>query len=162
MTEVARKTRFAIPAFTLAEMLIALAIVAMMLTAIATAFNASAMNYRENAGIAEAMNSARNALARMTTLIRTGQPLSTSEAVGTCSLMTNDGQSVIFQYNSGENKLYYVVDGNSSLLCDNVTAITFSKSLTGTDVKSVVISMTIQIGDVTEEFTSAAVCRQNL
>jgi prepilin-type N-terminal cleavage/methylation domain-containing protein len=159
MTEVARKTRFAMPAFTIAEMLIALAIMAVLLTAIATAFNASAMNYRENAGIAEAMNSARNALARMTTLIRTGQPNPANEAVGTCSL---DGGNIVFSYNSAEKKLYYVAGGVSSVLCDNVTSLTFTKSLAGPDVKSVVIAMTIQIGDVTETFTSAAVVRKNL
>jgi prepilin-type N-terminal cleavage/methylation domain-containing protein len=146
-------------AFTMAEMLIALVIMAILLTAIATAFHASSMNYRENSGIAEAMNSARNALARMTTLIRTGQPNPANEAVGTCSL---DGGSIVFSYNSAQKKLYYVTGGVSSVLCDNVTSLTFTKSWTGPDVKSVVISMTIQIGDVTETFTSAAVVRKNL
>jgi len=164
MAAMIRKTRSGSAAFTMAEMLIALVIMAILLTAIATAFHASSMNYRENSGIAEAMNSARNALTRMTTLIRTGQPLSTGEAVGTCSLMTADSHDITFRYDAGQSTLYYDDNGlgTSSKLCENVTSITFTKSLTGANVKSVVISMTIQIGDVTETFTSAAVVRKNL
>jgi len=148
----------------MAEMLIALVVMGILLTAIATAFNASATNYRENAGIAEAMNSARNVLARMTTLIRTGQPNPAAEATGRCSLITADNHSVVFRYDAGQRTVYYDDNtaGTSNKLCENVTALTFTKSLTGADVKSIVISMTIQMGDVSETFTSAAVVRKNL
>jgi prepilin-type N-terminal cleavage/methylation domain-containing protein len=157
-------------AFTMIEMLLSLAILGVLLTAIAVAFNASAINYRQNSGIAEAMNSARQALARMTTLIRTGQPSSAIEAQGTCSLMTapmpsdNVSHDVSFVLNSGQNKLYYndTTASTSNVLCENVTELTFAKTFTGADVKSVIITMTVTIGDVSETFTAAAVVRKNL
>jgi prepilin-type N-terminal cleavage/methylation domain-containing protein len=146
-------------AFTMVEVLIAVAILSILLVAIATAFNASAQNYKENTGIAEAMNSARQALSRMTSLIRTGQPKPENEAVGTCSF---NGDTIVLSYDSANKKLNYTTGGATHVLCDHVTAITFTKTLTGADVKSVVINMTISVNGVSETFAAAAVVRQNL
>ncbi|HSV27586.1 MAG TPA: type II secretion system protein [Sedimentisphaerales bacterium] len=160
------KNRSAVPAFTLAEMLVALAIMGLILTAIATAFHASAVNYRENASIAEAMNSARNALTTMTTLIRTGQPNPSAEAVGTLSLVTAENHHVVFRHDNAQRTIYY---SNNTMgianrkLSENVTSLVFTKTLTPSgDVKSVVISMTVQVNNITETFTAAAVVRRNL
>jgi prepilin-type N-terminal cleavage/methylation domain-containing protein len=54
------------PGFSLAELLIALAIAAMLLVAVAVAFNASATNYQQNEDIFKVVNSARQALCRIT------------------------------------------------------------------------------------------------
>jgi|GEM_PF-3287521 len=155
--------------FTIAEMLVALVVMSLLLTAIATAFNASAANYRQNAAIAEAMNSARQVVGRMTTLIRTGQPSPATEAVGTCSLITAEGHAVVLRYNAGQSRVYYddTTDGTSNVLCENVTRLTFAKAKVTSGpgspyVKRVVITMTITIGDVSETITSAAVVRKNI
>ena len=56
--------------FTLIECLMGLAISAILLVAVAVAFNASLTNYRENEDMFWAMNNARQALMRMTNEIR--------------------------------------------------------------------------------------------
>ena len=58
--------------FTIAELLIALAITGILLAAVAVAFNASFTNYRENEDIFKSINKARQVLFRITTQIRTG------------------------------------------------------------------------------------------
>ncbi len=58
-------------AFSLVEMLIALVVTAILLVSIATAFKASVMNYRENEDIFKTVNTARQALVRITNDLRT-------------------------------------------------------------------------------------------
>jgi len=58
--------------FTIAELLLSLAITAILLAGMAVAFNASMTNYQQNEDIFKSVNSARQALFRMTTQIRTG------------------------------------------------------------------------------------------
>ncbi|MEE9369985.1 MAG: prepilin-type N-terminal cleavage/methylation domain-containing protein, partial [Sedimentisphaerales bacterium] len=58
--------------FTIVELLISLAIAALLLAAIAVAFNASVINYRENEDIFKTVNNTRQALSRITTDLRTG------------------------------------------------------------------------------------------
>ncbi len=59
--------------FTVVECLIGLAISAILLAAVAAAFNASLTNYRENERMYVTMNNARQALTRMTSEIRTAR-----------------------------------------------------------------------------------------
>lgn len=59
--------------FTIAELLLALAITALLLAAVAAAFNASVINYRENERIFRTINSARQALSRITSQLRTAR-----------------------------------------------------------------------------------------
>ena len=47
--------------FTIVELLLALAVTSILLAAVAVAFNASVINYRENEDIFTAVNSARHA-----------------------------------------------------------------------------------------------------
>jgi prepilin-type N-terminal cleavage/methylation domain-containing protein len=151
-------------AFTLIEVLLSLAILGILLAALGTAFNASAMNYRENRNLSEAMNTARMATDKMVTLIRTGQPDPTDTAANTCRLVTADGTDMTFSYNSTQKKLYCVIGGANHVLCDNVTAMTFSKTLSGDAdcVTRVLMSMTVQVGDVSKTVTSAVLVRKNL
>ena len=62
--------------FTIAEMLIALAVMGILLTAVAIAFNASAINYNENQDMFNALNSGRQAMMRMTSELRTAEKVS--------------------------------------------------------------------------------------
>ena len=57
--------------FTFAELLISLAITAIILAAIAVAFDASASNYQQNQAVYKTTNDSRQALARITQQLRT-------------------------------------------------------------------------------------------
>jgi len=151
--------------FTIVEMLIALAITAILLTAIAVAFNASIINFNENQNIFKAINQARQALSRITTQVRTGMvdPNNISDQTR-CKVLCADGSIVTYRYESGEQTLYLNTSGADHLLCDNVTAMTFKKD-NGTptgDVKSVQVSMTVVSGDVRQTVSAAAVVRKVL
>jgi len=58
-------------AFTIAELLLALAITGLLLAVVAVAFNASIINYGENEDVFKTINSARQALFRITSQLRT-------------------------------------------------------------------------------------------
>jgi prepilin-type N-terminal cleavage/methylation domain-containing protein len=168
--------------FTLVELLLALAISALLLTAVATAFNASVMNYRENREIYQTLNSARQALLRMTTQLRTGKGVlsESDEAATQCSFFTSepDNNDVTYEFLEGDphsadpedriGRLDLIVHGDdhidrSYVLCKNVTAMTFTKTPPeGSDRTSVRISMTIRIGDQVQTLSSAVVIRRNL
>jgi prepilin-type N-terminal cleavage/methylation domain-containing protein len=74
--------------FTVVECLIGLAISAILLTALATAFHASVMNYGENEQMYETINNARQALTRMTSKLRTGHTIDPSAAANRCNFYT--------------------------------------------------------------------------
>ena len=158
--------------FGIAELLIALAITSLLLVAVAVAFNASMTSYRQNEDIFKAVNSARQALYRITTQLRTANAIEPNEPPNECSFYTADGEDITYRFVAAENKLYLITNHDPSdsdyVLCDNVTAMTFTKA-TGIDpddgsiyVKSVQISMTVEIGDAHRTVTSAAVIRRNL
>ena len=157
-------------AFTIAEVLIALAITAILMAAVAVAFNASVINYNENKDIFNAINKARQALSRITTELRTAKAVVVSEASSQCSLIVADGSDFTYQYNSSDNKLYLVTNDDLSdsdyLLCDNVTAMSFTKQTAVEDsvtyVKSVLISITVSCGNTHQSLSAAAVIRKNL
>jgi len=154
--------------FTVAELLIALAISAMLLVAIATAFNASATNYQENEAIFKTVNNARQALFRMTSQLRTASAVDSAAPNNECSFITAAGEDITYQFRIAENKLYLItnVDSKEYVLCDNVTAMTFTKSSVVVDtliiVKNVQISMTVVSGNVQKTISAAAVIRRNL
>jgi len=152
--------------FTLIELLIALSISAILLTSLATAFNASMVSYRENQDIFYAINTARQAMARMTTQLRTGQNVAPAEPSNRCSFFTANGQDITYEYRSFDSTLYLIDNSshNEYILCPNVTAMTFVKTLTddGLDCKSVQIAMTVQSGNTQQQLSSAVVIRRNL
>jgi len=154
--------------FTIVELLLALAIASVLLAAVATAFNASIINYRENEDIFKAINSARGALLRITSQLRTGDNVSVSDPNNRCSFFTAEDKNITYEYRSADNKLYLITNDNSSdpdyVLCDNVTAMSFTKTLTddGLDCKSVQISITVARGNVQRKVSAAAVIRKNL
>jgi prepilin-type N-terminal cleavage/methylation domain-containing protein len=159
-----QKTRYK-TGFTIAELLISIAISAMLLVAVAVAFNASATNYRENEEIFRTINTARQALSRITSDIRTSLPDPASPA-SECTLDTAAGDNITYRYDSAQNKLYLRTnnDGQQYVLCENVTDMNFSNTLTadGLDVKSVQISITVASGDAQRTLSTAAVARRNL
>ena len=154
--------------FTVAELLIALALSAMLLVAVATAFNASATNYQENEDIFRTINSARQALFRMTSQLRTANAVDSAAPNNECSFITASGEDITYQFRSDENKLYMITNDDSKeyVLCDKVMAMTFTKSSVVVDsvviVKHVQISMTVASNNVQKTISAAAAIRRNL
>ena len=156
--------------FTIAELLLALAITGLLLAAVAVAFNASITNYRENEDAFKTINSARQALFRITSQLRTAQKdlVDPCAPDNECSFVTAGGDDITYRYNSGDNKLYLIDNssGSSYVLCDNVTAMTFTKDTAVEDatiyVKSVQISMTVASGNTQRTVSAAVVIRRNL
>jgi type II secretory pathway pseudopilin PulG len=169
------KTAFA---FTIVEVLLALAISALLLTAAAVAFKASTMNYQENERIFETINKARQALSRITTQLRTADAVDPYAPVNECSLITAAAENITYRYSSTDSKLYLITNDDLSdgdyVLCDNVVAMTFNKATVAetedvngvptsvTKVRSVQTSMTVQSGDIQRKLSAAAVVRRNL
>jgi len=152
--------------FTIAELLIALAITGILLAAVAAAFNASVENYSTNEDIFNATNSARQALSRMTSQLRTAEAVDPNSPNTQCSLITAESDSITYRYNSEDNKLYLDNAAGSYVLCENVSAMTFTKDTAVEDsvtyVKSVKILITVTSDDVERTVSAAAVIRRNL
>ena len=164
---VSRSKQIKTRGFTLIEMIIALTITAVLLTAIAFALNASSINYQENENIFKAVNMARQALIRITSQVRTGliDPNNISDE-SVCELLCADNSAVRYHYDSVGKKLY-LYDYNTAtdyLLCDDVSAMSFKKdnnTPTG-DVKCVRISITVDDGKLHQTLAGAAVVRRVL
>jgi hypothetical protein len=154
--------------FGVVELLIALAITAMLLVAVAVAFNASMMNYRHNEDTFNAVNRARQALFRITTQLRTGYMIDPCAPSNECSFYTADGSDITYRFDTIEDKLYLITNDISTdsdyVLCDNIASMSFIKTPKddGSDCKSVQISITIVIGGAQQTVTSAAVIRRNM
>ena len=152
--------------FGIVELLIAMAITAMLLVAVAVAFHASMMSYRENEDIFKAVNRARQAMFRITTQLRTGYLVDPCTPSNECSFYTAGGDDITYRYHAGDSKLYLVTNDDPTdsdyVLCDNITAMSFVKTPIddGSDTRSVQISITVSSGDVQRTVSSAAVIRR--
>jgi len=152
--------------FTLIELMISMMIVAMLLTAIAVAFNASVDNYIGNKNHYTAINMGRQALMRMTTQLRTSYVDPSVTALNSCRLLCQDGSDITYHFEAADNTLYLFDHATNTdyVLCENVTDLTFTKDTstpTG-DVKSVQISITLQVGSEIQTLSSAVVIRKIL
>lgn len=166
--------------FTLVECLISLAISAVLLTAVAVAFNASVVNYRENEKMYNTINNARQALTRMTSQLRTANPefgaVNPTDPNNRCSLHTATNEDITYEFRDAthadpacRNRLYLITNSNNNeyVLCDNVAACTFTKTPTTDDgapqdCKSVQISLTVRDGNFQRTLSAAAVIRRNI
>jgi len=158
--------------FTIVELLLALAIGAMLLVAIAVAFNASAMNYQQNEDIFKTVNAARQALLRMTSQLRTAETVDLAAPGNQCIFDTGDTppENLTYEFRGAGDATYpntllliTNINGNAYVLCDNVTAATFTKATSdGITCESVQISMTVAHGNVQRTMSAAAVIRRNL
>jgi prepilin-type N-terminal cleavage/methylation domain-containing protein len=157
--------------FTIAELLIALAISGMLLAAVAVAINASAKNYQENEDIFKAINSARQALFRITSQLRIANAVDPNNALSNeCTMITAAGENITYRYDSSDSKLYLITNDDLSdsdyVLCDNVTAMTCTKVTEVVDaiivVKYVQISLTVASDGIQKTISAAATIRKNL
>ena len=157
-------------AFTLVEILLALAISAILLAAVAVAFNASVINYQQNDHIFKAMNGARQALFRITSQLRTANAVDPNAPSNECSMITAAGDDITYRFNSADNKLMLITNDDLTdddyTLCENVAAMTFTKDTAVVDsvtlVKSVQMAITVTAGDTQKKLVAAAVVRKNL
>jgi prepilin-type N-terminal cleavage/methylation domain-containing protein len=140
-------------AFTLIEMLLSLAIMAVVLTAVAVAFNGSAVNLSENKEIYQGTTVARMALTRMANQLRTASSIATTTAGNVLDFYDINNARNYLHYNSGTKALYVDTAGRTNvLLCENVKSVTFTPTL-GLDsynhnvVQNVKIQMTISSGN---------------
>ncbi len=164
------KTKHRGRGFTLVEILIALAITAMLLTAVAVAFNASVINYTENESIYKTVNSARQALFRITSQLRTATWADPNAPSNECTLITAEGENLTYRYDSSAQVLYLITNNDNSdsdyVLCEGVEAMTFTKGVfvedSVTKVRSVQVAITVAAGGVRKKMTAAAVIRRNL
>jgi len=129
--------------FTIAELLIAVAIAGMLLAAVA-----------------------RQALTRITSQLRTAAAVDPSAPSSECSFITSTGDDITYRYDSSQGKLYLRTNsgGEEYVLCENVVAMNFSRTLTddGLDCKSVQISLTVSGGNEQRTVSAAAAIRRNL
>lgn len=156
--------------FTVVELLLALSIASILLAGVATAIHASFKNYQENEDMFKAINSARQALLRITSELRTADAADPASPANECSLITANGDDITYRYNNADNKLYLITNYDSTdpdyVLCENVTAMTFTKQTfvegPQTKVRSVQISITVSHGNAERKISGAAVIRRNL
>ncbi|MCD6394593.1 MAG: prepilin-type N-terminal cleavage/methylation domain-containing protein [Planctomycetes bacterium] len=153
--------------FTLVETLIALALLAMIMAAVGVAVQASAMNYKANENIFAAMSTARQAMTRITSDLRTAWPVEVSEPPNQCSMITADGRNITYRWNDTDETLYLDINPNvdSYVLCENVTDMRFDRTpVPGdpTNVKDVRILMKVTVGGQSQTVASAAVIRRNM
>ena len=157
--------------FTIAELLISLAIAGMLLAAVSVAINASAKNYQENEDIFKAINSARQALFRITSQLRIANAVDPNNALShECTMITAAGENITYRYNSGDGKLYLITNDDLTdsdyVLCDNVTAMNCTKTTEVVDaiivVKYVQISLTVASDGIKKTISAAATIRKNL
>jgi hypothetical protein len=143
----------------------------MLLASIAVAINASIINYRENEDMFKVINSARQALLRITNHIRTADAADPNSPANECALIAANGDDITYRYNNVDNKLYLIdnVSGSSYVLCENVTAMTFTKQTFVdnsvppiTKVRGVQVSITVAQGNAEQKISAAAVIRRNL
>jgi prepilin-type N-terminal cleavage/methylation domain-containing protein len=166
--------------FTIVEILLSLVILAMVMTAMAVALDASVINFQTNENISRTTNAARAALLRMTTELRTAAAVATI-GVGSgfdpadlsqCSLTAVDPdgstRNIAYRFSAADHTLYLDSGGNSYPLCKNVTAATFNRAIVPLSnpvaVRNVRIVMTLtdDHGNNPRTFAAAAVVRRNL
>ena len=154
--------------FTLVEILIAVALLAMLMAAVGVAVHASAMNYKANEDIFKAMSTARQAMTRITTDLRTALDISEGEPLSQCSIHYDDDGTadIVYQFDSGGNILNLIVtsgpNAGTYVLCKNVEAMEFIRTPATGVVRNVRISMTVTVGGQSQTVASAAVIRRNM
>jgi prepilin-type N-terminal cleavage/methylation domain-containing protein len=175
--------------FTIVEVMVSLVILAMLMTAVAFAFDAAVTNYQQNQGIYQTVNRARQALLRITNDLRTAQDIPLiSEEVNTQVSFGNDTdgdgvyeEDVTYRFDNSTSPgiLYYDdnLTGNSYVLCDNVVSAAFNKTeheierdngaggtVTLTAVRDVriVLTLTDDAGQVNQTLAAATLIRKNM
>jgi prepilin-type N-terminal cleavage/methylation domain-containing protein len=121
----------------LIEVLMSLAIMAILLTATAVAFDAALENYTVNHDLAAVSVAARNALYQMNYIIRTAWNDPATDVITvntpgtTCSLVDAYGRNVVYSYDSNAHQLKVSVDGGTTyyVMVENVYPVTVGEQI---------------------------------
>ena len=125
----------------LTEVLISLAIVAMLLTATGIAFDAALNNYKINHDMASVSVAARNALYQMTSTIRSAWNLDPVTDPGyeidvavdglSCTLRDSSDRVVIYRYDEDADELQVNIDGAADwyVMVENVFPVTVGENI---------------------------------
>ena len=119
------------PGLSMVEILIALAIAALLLTATATAFNAAFDSYKVNYNLSVVGVSTRNALFQMCGTIRSAWNAPGVDIIQVyddgkeCSLVDANGRDIIYRYNELSQQLQVNVNGTADwyVMVPNVSPI---------------------------------------
>ncbi|MCK5000200.1 MAG: type II secretion system protein [Anaerohalosphaera sp.] len=163
-------------AFTIVEMIVSMTLMAMLMAAVAIAFNASSVNFRDNEDLFKSLNNARQTLIRLTTQLRTADPagFDANESSTVCTMTIADGSSITYSFDADENILYLITnddltDGNY-VMCRNVSAVNFDRLASSASpytvdnpylVKNVQITITVTSGATSKTLSSAIALRRN-
>jgi hypothetical protein len=143
------------------EVLVSLAITAMLLTAAAAAFNASARAVELNDQFFRASQSARVSVNQIVTEIRRCQAADVDEAAVTLELTTAAGENRIYSYDAAQQILTMTValpDGaRVHTLARNVTSLNFF-----TDEATIVVNITITVGSNAITLNGSALPRRSV
>ena len=152
--------------FTLVELLMALAISALLLSGLGMAFNASMTSYTVNKDTYAGLNNARLALARMVSELRTGYWVDPNASPSQCNFYNASSRDLGYDYRSEDKTLYIVdhADDSDYVLCRNVESATFTKIPTedNGDCQSVHIDLTVSSGAIEQAFSQSVAIRRNL
>ena len=162
-------------AFTIAELLLTLALLGVLLAGLAVAIDASMLSYRENEKIATATQAARVILNRMTTEIRTAAAVDSTSTQITI-VPPDDGSGLEqIQYDYAEGALYYrrTINGATASYVllgagDEVTVSSFAVlrevglDWQGTPcTKSITVRLSLLVKNETFAVTASASPRRN-
>ncbi len=152
-------------AFTLVELLICLAIVGVVLTAVAIALDACVANYEANKNMSDSVIKANQALSRITADLRCAIAVEQTEPNNQCTMFMATGDNIKYLFSGG--KLYLVKSGNSYKLCENISSANFDRtvgvnSLGEQCIKSVQITLRVGSGNYAWDACAAVVIRRNL
>ncbi|MHC4986943.1 MAG: prepilin-type N-terminal cleavage/methylation domain-containing protein [Planctomycetota bacterium] len=168
--------------FTLIEVMLSLVILAVLMTAVAFAFDASVTNYQANKGIYETVNRGRQALLRITNDLRSAQAVALVGGVDPdntqVSLVTNTGTDITYRYDSDTGTLSYDdnATGSSYVLCNHVTGATFNRTeheiyrdngaggmvpITAIRDVRIVLTLTDESGEMSHTLAAATLVRKN-
>ncbi len=152
----------------LVEAMIALAIAAMLLSAVGVAFHASASAIEINDQLFRASQGARVSMNRILTQCRKGTVLTTSTG-SSLNFNTDKMQEVSFSYNSTNKQLLYITNSDTTdpdyVLSRNVSACSFlyvhgTNPATGNDcIARVAMTITVSIGSNSVTLTGSAAPR---
>ena len=157
--------------FTIIELILAVIIMALLMTALGFVFRGTVNTYTVNQNMLESYNDSRMAIKRISDEIRNAVTVSTSEPQNQCSIIRADGEDITYRYDADAKEILYCTNGDLTdqdyVICDNIESAVFQKVTAsyadGTQyVKEVVVTISSKNGSVTQNMTSSVAVRKNL
>lgn len=147
----------------LAEVMISLAISAMLLTAVAAAFTASSDAIEQNDEFFRASQAARVSMNQILTEIRRGSTDKLSSNSTDIAMVGHDGNPRDYIYDAAAKKLLldtHTPGKSKYTLASNVTSASFAYDYSGLNVMRVSVTIVVQVGKNTIRLTGSAAPRK--